>query len=105
MIPVLRPLPFAAAALVVAAALAAAPARAGGEGGMCAPGRLVSTGDTIDYVYVHCGPPARASTRYAHWRNTTTRVDEWVYDLGDGSFPRLLYFQNGVLTSVGEGAR
>jgi hypothetical protein len=83
----------------------ASPVRAGGEGGECAPGRLVSTGDTMAYVYTHCGPPASASTSFHTWRNTQTRVDQWVYSLGEGTFPRLLYFQNGILTSYGEGDR
>jgi hypothetical protein len=29
-----------------------------------------------------------------------TWVDEWVYDLGRGTFPRFLRFENGVLVRI-----
>jgi hypothetical protein len=81
----------------------ALPARA--DGGMCAPGRMANTGDRIEYVADHCGPPTYASTTYGTYRRSVTRIDEWTYDLGPGSFPRVLLFHNGVLISIREVSR
>jgi hypothetical protein len=68
---------------------------------ICREGSLVETGQRVYEVLAHCGNPSW-SQRYdaASPRGLHTWVEEWVYDLGRGSFPRFLRFENGVLVGI-----
>jgi hypothetical protein len=74
----------------------------------CGQGRLVETGDRIEAVLDRCGTPSWHTTTIVHNRRNptiTTRLDEWVYDLGEGWFLRYLRFYDGVLETVEERSR
>jgi hypothetical protein len=60
---------------------------------MCRDGHLAVTGQRVYEVLVNCGRPT--------WSRGYGRgSEEWVYDYDDGSFPRLLFFQAGVLVRI-----
>jgi Protein of unknown function (DUF2845) len=91
------------AATIVAAALSQmVPATARADSTMCAVGRLVETGETLARVLYHCGNPSYRDAYDARgWRGTpVTHIEEWIYDLGPGSFLRLLHFENGMLVWI-----
>jgi hypothetical protein len=68
---------------------------------ICRVGSLVETGQRVYEVLSHCGNPSWSqSYDVPSWRGSHTWVDEWVYDLGRGSFPRLLRFENGILVRI-----
>jgi hypothetical protein len=69
---------------------------------ICAVGRLVETGDPAFRVLEHCGSPSYRTGYDAQGRRgfPVTHIEEWVYDLGPGSFLRLLHFENDVLVWI-----
>jgi len=72
---------------------------------ICRVGRLAVTGQHIYEVLTNCGNPSWSQSYDAPIRPGVpgagaTRVDEWIYDLGQYSFPRLLRFVNGVLVTI-----
>jgi Protein of unknown function (DUF2845) len=80
------------------------PAHASDDGLRCGM-RLVTLGDRTLEVVEKCGQPKSRSSRYEeHPRSDGGRdfvyVEEWLYRLDEGSFPRLLTFENGMLTSI-----
>lgn len=82
-----------AALFIGSLAWLAAPRSARADSTICRDGNLAVTGDRMYEVYVNCGAPS--------WSRRPTRdTEEWVYDVGYGSFPRLLRFQRGVLTEI-----
>jgi hypothetical protein len=60
---------------------------------ICRDGHLAVTGQRIYEVFVNCGRPS-------WWARYGRGTEEWVYDLGDGTFPRLLRFQAGLLVQI-----
>ena len=60
---------------------------------ICRDGHLAVTGQRIYEVLMNCGTPS-------WWSRYGRGSEEWVYDMGDGSFPRLLRFQAGVLVGI-----
>ncbi len=82
-----------AAALVGVLALLSGASNARADSTICRDGTLAVTGEHVYEVFQNCGAPS--------WSRPTGRgTEEWVYDLGDGSFPRLLRFQWGVLVQI-----
>jgi hypothetical protein len=60
---------------------------------VCRDGHLAVTGQRVYEVLVNCGRPT--------WSRGTGRgSEEWVYDVEEGSFPRLLIFQAGILVRI-----
>lgn len=75
---------------------------------MCKEGVLVETGDRIEDVYERCGEPSWQRVTILHnRRNRSIRTElvEWIYDLGEGTFPHYLRFYNGTLDIVEERSR
>jgi len=63
------------------------------DSGLCREGHMVETGARMYEVLVNCGAPS--------WSRRFNRgTEEWVYDFDEGSFPRLLRFQGGVLVQI-----
>lgn len=78
------------------------------EGTTCGPGRIVETGQSIEQVFLYCGKPSiRNAYVVRSWRNRfmTTVIEEWTYDLGEGTFLRWLRFVNGRLEVIEERSR
>ncbi len=72
--------------------------------GMQCGTRLVELGETKASVLVKCGEPAikdsRIEERRARGGAGFVSIDEWTYNLGSGTFLRILTFENGRLTKV-----
>ncbi|WP_437873905.1 DUF2845 domain-containing protein [Sorangium sp. So ce363] len=70
-------------------------------------GRLVELGMTKAEVTARCGAPSHQTTRYeervVEGRRVLDTVDDWTYQLGPGTFPRLLEFRNNRLVSLRAG--
>ena len=101
--PILAVLPLAASA---ALALLAQNARA--DSPLCRDGTLVETGERVDAVLARCGNPSWRRVSVIHSRRyppITTELQEWIYDLGEGSFLRYLRFTNGTLDRIEERSR
>jgi hypothetical protein len=76
------------------------------ESTTCRDGSLAVTGDRTDQVLANCGRPSWSRVYVSSSRlRWSLRVDEWVYDLGDGTFPRFLRFENGILVEIRELSR
>jgi len=77
-----------------------------GDSTICREGRLAVTGQHIFEVLTNCGNPSWSQSYdvprspYSRGGVGALRVDEWVYDLGPYSFPRLLRFENGILARI-----
>ncbi len=82
-----------AIALIGLLAVLASPRAARAESTVCRDGNLAVTGQHVYEVLRNCGAPS-----WSRWSTRTT--EEWIYDLGDGSFPRLLRFQAGILVAI-----
>jgi hypothetical protein len=67
---------------------------------ICREGSLVETGQRTYEVLSHCGNPSWSQSYDVRSRPGHTWVDEWGYDLGRGTFPRFLRFENGVLVRI-----
>ncbi len=84
----------------VAFVLCASASTARAESTICREGALVETGQRLPEVLAHCGAPSWSQSYDVPARRGYLRVDEWVYPVGYGYFPRLLRFENGVLVRV-----
>jgi hypothetical protein len=74
----------------------------------CGSGNLIETGYRMDEVLARCGNPSWQQTTMVHNRRApwmVTRIDEWIYDPGEGSFLRYLRFTNGGLAVIEERSR
>jgi hypothetical protein len=74
----------------------------------CREGTLVVTGDRIEAVLAHCGNPSWRRVSFVHDRRNRsipTELQEWVYDLGPGTFLHYLRFRDGVLELADERSR
>jgi hypothetical protein len=93
-----------AASLLLAALFFSGEARA--DSGSCRDGVLALTGDRTEEVLRKCGYPTWAKlypgTKGRYRRPT---VEVWIYDLGEGTFPRVLRFVAGVLEEIHEVSR
>jgi hypothetical protein len=80
--------------------------RAHAESTSCRDGVLAVTGERTEEVLRNCGYPTWAKlypgTKGRYRRQT---VEVWIYDLGEGTFPRVLRFVAGVLEEVSEVSR
>jgi len=77
--------------------------------GMRCGSRLVLLGDSKGEVIAKCGRAAYEDERYEERRDQqgrryVVRVDEWMYNLGKGSFLRHLTFEDGWLREIRAGA-
>ncbi len=64
-------------------------------------GRLVARGLTPYEVIERCGEAVYEDRRVEFlYEGVPVYVDEWLYDLGDNRFRRLLRFENGRLRKV-----
>ena len=89
--------------------LAAAGARADSIGIWC-EGEHIARGATRAEVLMRCGEPVvrevvpnRAEA--APDAKAEPRVEQWTYDVGDGSFLRVLTFRGGRVVSIEDGDR
>jgi hypothetical protein len=78
------------------------------ESTSCGNGNLVETGYRTEEVLARCGNPSWQRTtivrnRRAPW--IVERIDEWIYDPGEGTFLRYLRFSNGGLAVIEEQSR
>jgi hypothetical protein len=62
-------------------------------------GHLVNVGETLRGVLLECGSPTLSKHHVNKSPRAHGRVDEWTYERY-GSFPRVLIFQNELLTSI-----
>jgi hypothetical protein len=66
--------------------------------------RLVELGERTAEVRLRCGAPKTrdqwTETRVVGRNLVIVPVEEWIYDQGYGSFPRLLRFEHQRLTAV-----
>jgi hypothetical protein len=87
---------------VTAAALAflASASTARAESTICREGALVETGQHEPEVLAHCGNPSWSQSYVVQLRLGSFVVDEWLYPVGYGYFPRLLRFERGVLVRI-----
>jgi hypothetical protein len=71
------------------------------ESAQCRDGVLAVTGDRIDEVFAKCGNPTWARF-YPGTKGRYGRlpVEIWTYDLGEGTFLRVLRFVDGVLEQI-----
>jgi hypothetical protein len=93
-------------ALLALSVLLASPRKARAESGVCRDGVLAVTGETTVEVLHNCGYPTYAKLYPAtNGRYRQKLVEVWIYDLGEGSFPRVLRFVEGVLEEVKEISR
>lgn len=97
---------LAAMALVGFLAFLALPRDARAESTTCGPGRLVETGQSIEQVFLYCGKPSIRNAYVVHGRRPmVTVIEEWTYDLGEGTFLHWLRFVNGRLEVIEERSR
>ena len=93
-------------ALLTLSALLLLEGKARAESGVCRDGVLAVTGETTVEVLHNCGYPTYAKLYPAtNGRYRRKLVEVWIYDLGEGSFPRVLRFVEGVLEEVKEVSR
>jgi hypothetical protein len=74
----------------------------------CHDGNLIETGYRTEDVLARCGTPSWQRTTFVHNRRApwiVERIDEWVYDFGEGTFLRYLRFSNGGLAIIEERSR
>ena len=62
-------------------------------------GHLVSVGETLRGVLLECGAPTASQHHFYNSRRGRGSADQWTYER-QGSFPRVLLFQNEILVSV-----
>jgi hypothetical protein len=75
-------------------------ATARAESETCGPA-LAVTGEHTYEVFQNCGRPTWVK-RYPGTGGRYRRlpVEIWMYDLGEGTFPRVLRFVNGILEEI-----
>lgn len=71
----------------------------------CPNGALVSPGQSVSEVAIHCDAPSGRTTRTESeagpgGATILVTVEEWTYNEGPRKFVHLLMFRNGVLTDV-----
>ncbi len=68
----------------------------------CAPAASATTGERADEVLQHCGTPAASRHFAGAYGRFGYRQPEdlWVYDLGEGTFLRVLHFVGGILDTI-----
>jgi hypothetical protein len=96
------------ASLVVAAIVTFCAPDLRAESTNCGNGNLVETGYRMDEVLARCGNPSWQRTTIVHNRRApwiVGRIDEWIYDPGEGTFLRYLRFSNGGLAIIEERSR
>ena len=94
---VVRPILASTLAIVVVAF----PSAARAESTICRVGALAVTGEHIDQVLANCGTPSRRQGYVVRMRlGRPMVIEEWVYDLGEHTFPRFLRFENDVLVQI-----
>jgi hypothetical protein len=104
----MRPLVLLCLAAPAAAAIAFFAANARANSTVCRDGTLIETGERVDAVLARCGNPSWRRVSVIHSRrypSITTELQEWIYDLGEGSFLRYLRFTNGTLDAIEERSR
>jgi len=67
--------------------------------GLSCAGTLIQLGDTPDRVARLCGAPLKATHWVNRWHGKIGVLDMWSYER-NGSFPRMLRFEDGVLVSI-----
>lgn len=104
----MRPLLLRLAATCAAAAVAFFAQNARADSTVCRDGTLVETGERVDAVLARCGNPSWRRVSIVHNRRypfVSGEIQEWIYDLGEGSFLRYLRFYNGTLDRIEERSR
>jgi len=97
-------------AALLALALATAGAAAADSLGIYCDGDLIGKGASKAEVLLRCGEPLMRETvgdirQQTPDGRTRLRVEEWTYDVGEGSFLRILTFHGGTLVEIDTGER
>jgi len=97
-------------AALFALTLATAGAAAADSLGIYCDGDLIGKGASTAEVLLRCGEPLMRETvgdirQQTPDGRTRLRVEEWTYDVGEGSFLRILTFHGGTLVEIDIGER
>ena len=85
--------------MVIALTLWAEPSSGFPDDGLQCGGHLVQLGERLRTVLMECGQPTSSTHRFFKSRRGQGDVDVLTYTR-DGSFPRVLNFDRGVLVGI-----